>query len=127
MKKEKTIRGKPFMFGIDSAKKARRRVTEQEEDGARLIGGRRHVGSGAIAGLKSDASSEDWQQESKQTAGRSIGLKLEWLNKIYVEARQQNKKPMMHLRFTNIPEYMTVYQDWVVIPADIFGKLIGKC
>ena len=121
--KKKMERVKPFAFGKDGAKKARKKVIRQEEDGARLIGGRRHVGSGAITDLKSDASSDEWQQESKQTAKKSMSLKLEWLYKICVEAKTQDKRPMVHIRFTEIPEYMVMPDDWVLIPAKEFKRL----
>jgi hypothetical protein len=114
-----------FEFGQGDAKRSRRAVNCQEEDGARVIKGKRHVGSGAIPGLKSDASSDVWQQEAKQTAKKSMSLKLDWLYKISFEAKQQRKRPMMHLRFTEIPEGMAVEQDWVVIPAAVFAKMVA--
>lgn len=104
-------------------KAARRAVTEQEEEGARIIDGQRHVGSGAIEGLKSDASSGRWQQEAKQTAGKSIGLKLEWLDKITREARIHDKRPMMFLRFTDSPRHIVAEDDWVVIPKSVFEAM----
>ena len=114
---------KGFEFGRDDAKRARRAVTEQEEDGAALIGGRRHVGSGAIPTLKSDASSDRWQQEAKQTRAKSINLTLKWLDKICREARLQDKAPMLHVRFTDIPEGNVADDDWVLIPAKAFAKM----
>lgn len=117
-----------FSFdGRGEKKRARRRVSAQEEDGARLIGGIRHVGSGAIKYLKSDASSRSWQQESKQTEKESLALKLEWLDKISREAKKQDKNPMLFLRFTNVSKFVTVDSDWVVIPARIFRAMDGRC
>lgn len=112
-----------FAFGKNEAKRARKRVSEQEEEGARIIGGRRHVGSGALSDLKSDASSAEWQQEAKSTKHKSFGLKLEILEKITREARVQDKKPMVFLRFTDIPDDMSVESDWVVIPKSVFEEL----
>jgi hypothetical protein len=94
----------------------------QEDEGAELIGGKRHIGSGAISGLKSDASSEIWQQEAKQTGGKSFRLSLDVLSKITSEARRQDKKPMLFLRFTDIPDEMVVDDDWVIFPAKFFGN-----
>ncbi len=117
---------KPFAFdGRDEALNARRVVNEQEEDTAALIDGRRHVGSGAIEGLKSDASSDTWQAESKSTVAKSLSLKLDVLDKISREAREQNKKPMVHVRFTNVPQHMIVSEDWVVLTGDEFERLRG--
>jgi len=115
-----------FQFdGRDSSRRARRRVTNQEEEGARLIGGRRHIGSGALSGLKSDASSAAWQLEAKQTAASSIGIKLEWLDKISREAGSQDKDPLLFVRFTSVPDEMIVEDDWVMIPAKVFRKMDG--
>ena len=112
-----------FSFGKNDAKRDRRRVSEQEEEGARIIGGRRHVGSGAISDLKSDASSDEWQQEAKSTKHKSFGLKLEMLEKITREARIQDKKPMVFLRFTDIPDDMSVEDDWIVIPKSAWEDM----
>jgi hypothetical protein len=116
-----------FVFGRDEKKRMRSLVNEQEEEGARLIGGRRHVGSGAIEGLKSDASSSRWQLEAKQTAGKSIGVSLEWLEKISREARSQDKHPILFLRFTRIPSDMVIEEDWMVIPASVFERMDLQC
>lgn len=111
-----------FQFNKGSAKRARRLVSKQEADGADLIGGSRHIGSGALPRSKSDASSDRWQLEAKQTEHLSISIKLDWLDKITREARTQDKKPMMHIRFTNIPQGMVVEKDWVMFPAKYFIK-----
>lgn len=117
---------KPFTFdGSTEAKEARDRVGEQEDRTADLIGGHRHVGSGAIDDLKSDASSELWQAESKQTRARSFSVKLEMLEKIHQEARTQGKRPMVHLLFTDVPNHMTVCEEWVMVPAPVFEKMVG--
>lgn len=123
---EKPEIGTGFEFGGKSAHKAaRRRVSEQEDDGAEMIGGRRHVGSGAIPGLKSDASSATWQQEAKQTKHKSFKLTQEVLEKISREARTQDKRPMVFLRFTDVPEDVMVESDWVIIPRSAFEEMDG--
>ena len=118
---EKEITG--YTFDRAAKKRDRRAVTAQEEEGARIIGGKRHVGSGAIEGLKSDASSDYWQQEAKQTRAQSIGLKLEWLDKITREARTQGKHPMLFIRFTESASHIIADDDWVVIPAKDFESM----
>lgn len=123
-KKERPKKGTGFTFDkINQSQRLRDSVREQEDDGAELIGGQRHVGSGAIADLKSDASSERWQQEAKQTRAASISLTVAWLDKITREARVNDKRPMMHLRFTNLPDDVVAGADWVVIPADVFYEM----
>lgn len=118
---------KPYDLVDPEAQKRTDDVLRQEEDAANLIGGRRHPGSGSMDGLKSDGSSRVFQEESKQTAAKSFRITLEVLNKIVIEARRQAKKPMVHIRFRKIPDNMVVWQDWVVIPASIFGKMVELC
>jgi hypothetical protein len=108
---------------ISQAKKVRRSVARQEEDGAALIGGQRHVGSGALGDLKSDASSSKWQQEAKQTKAASMSVSLKWLDKITREARVHGKRPMLHLRFTDIPDLVVADPDWVVVQASVFEQM----
>jgi hypothetical protein len=120
MKKQKLLCD-GFQIGGDCARRSRRKVVEQEKDSAVLIGGRRHIGSGALPGLKSDASSGIWQLEAKQTEKKSIGVTLDWLEKITREARTQDKRPMLHIRFLDIPDGMVVDRDWVMIPARFFN------
>ena len=111
---------KPYMPGANLAAQIRKSVTQQEGDAAELIGGHRHLASGSIPSLKSDASSDEWQVEAKQTRHKSIRVTLGWLQKIQDEAR--DKYPALHLRFTDIPEPMTVHRDWLVIPASVFKE-----
>lgn len=97
-------------------------VLEQENEAAAMVGGKRHRGSGSSMYLKSDASSDRYQIEAKQTEKKSLGLKLEWLKKITQEAFGRGRVPMMCLRFqaNNDP---LVESDWVVIPKSEFVRL----
>lgn len=113
-----------FAFNRGAEKRARRLVTEQEDEGAEMINGTRHIGSGAIPGLKSDASSDVWQQEAKQTERKSFGLKIDMLDKITREARVQGKNPMVFLRFTNVPDESVMEDDWVIMPKSAFEKIV---
>jgi hypothetical protein len=111
----------PFRFdGSDDAKRARRRVTEQENRAAQMIGGKRHVGSGAISDLKSDASSMIWQLEAKQTRAQSIAVKLDWLSKISEEAMSQDKRPILHIEFSHVPDNVIVENEWVMMSRSSF-------
>lgn len=117
---------KPFNYdGRDNAAILRKKVTQQEEDGAALIGGKRHRGSGAVEKLKSDASSSKWQQEAKQTSHQSFSLTVDVLDKITREARMQHKDPMVYLRFTNMEQSKVASDNWVIIPAEVFARLEG--
>lgn len=117
-----------FSFdGKDDAARARKGVTEQEEDAAELIGGQRHAGSGALSDLKSDASSDEWQLEAKQTKAKSFRIELSVLDKIVREARTQDKAPMVHIRFTDIPEHNHIVpEDWILISAEKFSAIYKK-
>jgi hypothetical protein len=118
---------KPFNFdGRDDAARLRKKVTQQEEDGAALISGKRHRGSGAVEKLKSDASSSKWQQEAKQTSHQSFRLTVEILDKITREARAQHKQPMVYLRFSNMERGMIAPDNWVIISEEAFRKLEGN-
>lgn len=100
-------------------------VLEHENDAAALIEGDRHRGSGASMYRKSDASSERYQLEAKQTEKKSLSLKAEWLIKITKEAIAQRKVPLLSIRFLNIREVL-VDNDWVLLPASEFRELMEK-
>lgn len=118
--KEKVRDIQAYQIGSDSKKRERRAVTEQEKDIADLYGGQRHIGSGAIADLKSDSSGKGigaWQVENKSTKAKSFSVTLSILNKITVEAKKQTKHPMLQIRFleADISE-----RDWFLIPRSAF-------
>lgn len=95
--------------------------TAQEHHIAKVIGGSRHRGSGSSPWKKSDASSDDFQVECKQTIKESIRVTLEWLEKISEEGAARSKHPALHLRFLNAPP--TTDQDWVMIPERVFKEM----
>lgn len=97
-------------------------VVEQEEQAAALVGGKRHAGSGAFPTLKSDASSDHYQIEAKQTNKDSLCLTLKWLEKITYEASGTGKIPLLHLRFLSIIPGKSE-KDWVVMPVSEFRRL----
>jgi hypothetical protein len=106
---------------VQKLHKSSERVLLQENAAANLVGGKRHAGSGSIKTYKSDASSEFWRIECKQTEKDSMGLKVQWLEKITREALSTNKKPMMHLRFQNTA--VDVAKDWILMPEWVFKAL----
>jgi hypothetical protein len=117
---EKKLDVEPYCFG-DSVKRDREKINEQEDRLGEIIGGKRHIGSGAIEGYKSDASGDYWQGEAKSTKAKSFNISLIVLKKITLEARTQGKKPIMHIWFKNND---TVAEDeWVMITADEFERM----
>lgn len=98
-------------------------VFRHEEQAAELVGGKRHKGSGSVHGHKSDASSEDFQIECKQTEKESISIKLEWLDKISREAFGRGRKPLLHIRFLQADGIMN-QKDWILISAKDFKNYV---
>jgi hypothetical protein len=99
------------------------KVEEHEGDAANSVGGERHIGSGRLQGLKSDASSEEYQVECKQTSKQSLSVTLEWLEKISTEAMGRGKVPIMHFRFLNAPP--AVSKDWVLVPEWQWKRILS--
>lgn len=100
----------------------RKTVSAQESHVASAIGGDTVPGSGCGQKFKSDAFSERYQVEAKQTQNMSLSLTVEWLRKISREALRYGRVPMMHIRFLNgyrdLPD-----KDWVVIPEREFKRI----
>lgn len=99
-------------------------VLDHEEEAAKIFGGERHRGSGALTGLKSDASSKDFQIECKQTEKESMRLELKWLEKITNEAVGKQKIPALHIRFTECRNVAA--KDWVMVPAFHWEKYVCR-
>ena len=100
---------------------------KQEERIAEELGGKRVPASGAIRSKYRgsegyDVKSDDYAMELKITDKKSIGLKLEWLEKIVQKANDRGKIPMMVLSYKKA-EFPTP-ADWVVIPMDLFKKVM---
>ena len=98
------------------------KVRFHEDRAASVFGGKRHAGSGAFQGLKSDASSDDFQIECKRTDKDSLSFKVQWLDKISTEALGVGKIPAMHIELQNCEHH----KRWVVIPEQIFQMLLNK-
>lgn len=101
--------------------RAKDSVLDQEQKAAKSIGGVRHGGSGANQWRKSDASSDRYQLEAKQTANYSFSVKLEWLEKICFEAYGRGRIPLLHLRF--LAASQGTEQDWIMMPVSEFEGL----
>ena len=98
-------------------------VFAQEQAAAATIGGKRHAGSGALTGARSDASSDRFQVECKQTGKLSLGLTVDWLIKISHEAHGCGKVPLMHLEFLAAPP--DVSKRWVMMEEWMFQRLLA--
>ena len=96
-------------------------VFKHETEAASLVGGRRHRGSGAITGHRSDGSSERYQIEAKQTQHQSLSVSLGWLTKLSMEAVGKSKIPLLHVRFLNAP--VDVDNDWIMVSQREFKTL----
>lgn len=114
MKKNKRSADPLASFRSVSVQSLQKKVLAQEEKAAAMVGGKRHAGSGSSRYCKSDASSDRWQIECKQTEKESLGVKLEWLEKIAREAVNKQKWPMLCVKIQA--------EDWVMIPKWIFEK-----
>lgn len=98
-------------------------VLAHEHRAADVFGGKRHRGSGASPFMKSDASSERYQIECKQTEAASLVLKLDWLKKITCEAVGRGRIPALHVRF--LRDMPGVDRDWILLPASEVERLLA--
>lgn len=108
----------------DSEKSDHRTVSKHENDIAEVIDGRAvgTKGSRGAGHKRADARSNKYEVECKQTANKSISLKMEWLLDISRLALGKGLKPLLSLRF--LKREMEVEQDWVLIPMSEFKRLI---
>ena len=68
---------------------------KSEERVLNNMGADQTIGSGAFAGMKSDGIKGVFRIECKATNKQSMGIKLEWLNKIREEALGTGKTPLV--------------------------------
>jgi hypothetical protein len=122
MKKDKTKDPLYSMMQVRKVHNMHERTVIQEHNAANLVGGKRHSGSGASIFCKSDASSDIFQVECKQTEKKSMAIQLEWLEKIQLEAIGKRKKPLLHLRFDAAS--VGTPKDWVCIPQWVFERMV---
>ena len=92
----------------------------------KALGARPQPGSGAGRNFKGDGDLPAFLVEAKSTKHRSIGLKLDHLEKITEEAAAQNKAPALTLSFTDEhgnPVSKLASQTWVAVPLSVFQQL----
>lgn len=76
---------------VESIKKSQK----QEKRGAKSLGGRVTPASGSLDGFKGDVKTDTELVEFKRTDKKSLSLKAEWLEKIYMEAWMQGRQPLL--------------------------------
>lgn len=121
-KKDDPLRQFRISVPVGEIKSSHTTVFDQETEAANLVGGKRHRGSGAKTGLRSDGSSVRYQIEAKQTKHQSIALGTDWLLKLSREAIGKSKVPLLHVRFLNSPADL-LDKDWILVPAQEFRTL----
>ncbi len=96
---------------------------KSERKTAKRLGSRTRPGSGSVAGCKGDILLTDYLVENKSTEHRSISLKLDWLDKISVEAREESKVPALAIQFVDKAGNSKKRGRWVMIPESEFKEL----
>ena len=97
---------------------------KSEKKTAKRLGGRTRPGSGAVAGAKGDIFLSDYLVENKSTEHASISLKLAWLEKISVEAREEGKAPALSIQFVDKQGNSKKRGRWVLIPEDEYKDIL---
>lgn len=96
----------------------------QEERVAKKLPWRRQPGSGNQPGKKGDFEDprpESVVGEGKTTEGRVIVVEMSWVRKIWREATEMRKKPILVLGFENMPP--PVEEDWGAMPMSVVRAL----
>jgi len=104
-------------------KKNPRHGQKAEKRTAKRLGGVARRGSGSIEGYKGDITLNQFLVENKATCNRSISLKLDWLDKISREARDEGRTPALSLQFVDSNGTPVSHGRWVMIPEDEFKEM----
>ena len=80
------------------------------------------AGSGSIEGYKGDIEFADFLLENKATLNRSFSVKLDWLDKISREAREEGLTPALSIQFVDRQGKPVRHGRWVMIPEDEFKE-----
>ena len=97
---------------------------KSEKKTAKRLGGKTRPGSGAVAGAKGDILLSEFLVENKSTEHASISLKLAWLEKISVEAREEGKAPALSIQFVDKQGNSKKRGRWVLIPESEFQEML---
>jgi hypothetical protein len=121
---EYTVILEPPAGGVPmKAKEVRRRATRQERKRIEAIGGKAHRGSGALAGHKSDGSTDRWRMENKFTTADSYRVTLADLTKLRSECRGF-QAPVFNVEFQE-RHTGAVRETWVLVPATEWERLVN--
>lgn len=93
-----------------------------EKKTTKRLGGRAMAASGALDAQKSDFSVGEFRVENKTTINASLGLKLEWLEKITKEALPNGQTPALALQFVTPEGDPVRYGKWVCVPEHVFQE-----
>lgn len=116
---------KPEEEDRSTLKQRRRASMRQEEKVAQLHGGHRNIGSGSVAGRKSDASiREKYRIENKFTAGKGIRVTRAELSKIRSEC-ERGQMPVFQIDF-KAPTTLKTQEQWVMVPLEEWEKRIAE-
>lgn len=85
----------------NAAKRARRRISQEESRTAKLLGGRGTAASGAGSEKGDGRAVGRWRAENKETARMSISVKASVWEKIYGEALTAGERPVLFLKMQN--------------------------
>ena len=96
-----------------------------EKRTAKRIGGEARAGSGSIEGFKGDITFGRFLVENKATIHRSLSVKLDWLDKISREARDEGRTPALSLQFVDSNGVPVRHGRWVMVPEDEFMEMTG--
>lgn len=110
----------PSQLGKTQSVKSR--VNRHEKALADKLEGFRQPASGALAGHKGDIKLDDFLLDSKETDAGALGITSRDIVKICREAFGEGKDPALVLTWNKIAE--TVPSEWVLIPLNVFNRLI---
>ena len=83
-------------------------------------------GSGSLPGRKGDLKFSDFLIESKSTTQASISVKRGWMEKIAVEARDENMYPALMVQFTDLRGEAIKNGSWVFVPERVFRSFVAQ-
>ena len=86
------------------------------------LGGEPTPASGRFAGYKGDRELGDgFKIEEKSTRAQSIAIRRKVLEKIYKEAKQQDKEPALSISF--LEGKSPAPSDWIAVPVPLFREM----
>ena len=106
----------------EDEKSNKAKANKQEKSLAKKLDGVRQPMSGALPGYKGDVKLEHFLLDSKQTAKGTLLITRKDLVKINREAVGEDKEPGLVIMFEKIARGTP--DEWVVIPLDVFAKMI---